>query len=91
LALAAARPETEMAKDVWDLRVFGRAGRRLHFGQVTQAWLAEGGQAVGLRAPQHRRGLRPSRAGRPISRPVLGLLVPSPPRRRHQPGRSLAL
>lgn len=42
LALAAARPETEMAKDVWDLRVFGRAGRRLHFGQVTQAWLAEG-------------------------------------------------
>jgi len=42
LGLAAARPETEMAKDVWDLRVFGRAGRRLHFGRVSQAWLAEG-------------------------------------------------
>ncbi|MDA8301836.1 MAG: tyrosine-type recombinase/integrase [Actinomycetota bacterium] len=42
LTLAMARPETEKAKDTWDLRVFGRAGRTLRFGQIRQVWLAKG-------------------------------------------------
>jgi integrase len=42
LALAMASPETEAVKDVWDLRVFGRAGGRMHFAQISQPWLAAG-------------------------------------------------
>jgi len=42
ITLAMASPETERAKDVWDLRVFGRAGGRMHFAQISQPWLAVG-------------------------------------------------
>jgi integrase len=41
VTLALATPETEAAKDDWDLRVFGRRGKGLHFGQIRQAWLKE--------------------------------------------------
>jgi len=41
LVLAFASPETEAAKDDWDLRVFGRAGGWLHFGRISQTWLRE--------------------------------------------------
>jgi len=42
VVLALASPATEVAKDDWDLRVFGRSGRRLHFGDIRQPWLKEG-------------------------------------------------
>lgn len=38
--LAYADPESERARDVWDLRVFGRSGR-LDFSRISQGWLAE--------------------------------------------------
>lgn len=41
LRLAMATPDTEAASDDWDLRVFGRAGKGLHFGQIHQAWLKQ--------------------------------------------------
>ncbi len=42
VGLAYADPETERAKDVWDLRLFGRAGRkRLDFRGIRQSWLRE--------------------------------------------------
>ncbi len=40
--LASTSPDEEMAKDRWDLRVFGRDGGRIHFGHLGQAWLREG-------------------------------------------------
>lgn len=39
--LALATPDAESVKDDWDLRVFGRRGEMLHFGQIRQAWLKE--------------------------------------------------
>lgn len=42
VSLAMTSPEAEAVKDLWDLRVFGRAGGRMHFSQISQAWLAEG-------------------------------------------------
>jgi integrase len=41
VSIALAGPDTEMAKDDWDLRVFGRGGGRLHFGRISQPWLNE--------------------------------------------------
>lgn len=41
IGLALATPDTEAAKDDWDLRVFGRAGKGLHFGQIAQPWLKQ--------------------------------------------------
>ncbi len=41
LRLAMATPGTEAAKDDWDLRVFGREGKGLHFGQIRQPWLKQ--------------------------------------------------
>ncbi len=47
-ALALSDPETEKAKDVWELAVFGLAGRPdVHHDLAALA--AGGGQAVGLR------------------------------------------
>ena len=54
-ALALSDPETEKAKDVWELAVFGLAGR-LRFTTISQPWLRRGGQAVG-----HRRAPAPPR------------------------------
>ncbi|HTW97541.1 MAG TPA: site-specific integrase, partial [Acidimicrobiales bacterium] len=57
--LALARPETEMERDDWDLRVFGRRGKGLHFGQISQPWLKQGAKAwaaerlVSVRATGH--------------------------------------
>ena len=45
VGLASTSPVKEMATDCWDLRVFGRAGGRLHFGHLSQAWLREGAKA----------------------------------------------
>jgi len=39
VTLALADPAREASKDDWDLRVFGRAGRALHFSQLSQGWL----------------------------------------------------
>jgi integrase len=39
VTLALADPTSEVSKDDWDLRVFGRAGRGLYFGQLYQGWL----------------------------------------------------
>ena len=40
--LAYADPDKEQAKDIWDLRLFGRAGRRrLDFTDIRQPWLRE--------------------------------------------------
>lgn len=42
VGLAYGDPETETAKDVWDMRLFGRAGRkRLDFRGIRQPWLCE--------------------------------------------------
>lgn len=41
LRLAMATPDTEVATDDWDLRVFGRGGKGLHFGQIRQPWLKQ--------------------------------------------------
>lgn len=41
VSLALADPVSEAAKDEWDLRVFGKPGRRLYFGRISQAWLKE--------------------------------------------------
>ena len=41
VSIALASPGTEIAKEDWDLRVFGRSGRRLHFGRISQPWLKE--------------------------------------------------
>ncbi len=46
VSLAYADPEAEAAKDVWDLRLFGRTGRkRLDFRAIRQAWLREATKA----------------------------------------------
>jgi integrase len=39
--LAMATPDTEATKDDWDLRVFGRDGKGLHFGQIHPPWLKQ--------------------------------------------------
>ena len=39
VGLALADPTIEATKDDWDLRVFGRPGGGLQFGQLSQAWL----------------------------------------------------
>lgn len=39
VTLALADPASEVSKDDWDLRVFGRAGGALHVGQLSQGWL----------------------------------------------------
>jgi hypothetical protein len=41
---AAATPDTEVARDVWRLRVFGMHGAELDFRPVTQPWLREAGK-----------------------------------------------
>ena len=42
VSLAYADPEAERAKDIWDLRLFGRPGRhRLDFSAIRQDWLRE--------------------------------------------------
>ncbi len=41
ISLALATPDSEAVKDDWDLRVFGRAGQGLHFGQIAQPWLKQ--------------------------------------------------
>lgn len=65
VALAYGDPETERTKDVWDLRLFGRAGRkRLDFRSIRQPWLREATKAwaavtigrVGDGAMSHRIG-----------------------------------
>ncbi|MDQ6615273.1 MAG: hypothetical protein M3083_11125 [Actinomycetota bacterium] len=43
--LASTSPEAEMAKDRWDLRVFGRSGGWVHFGHLSQRWLKTGAKA----------------------------------------------
>jgi integrase len=45
VTLASNSPLAEMAKDHWDLRVFGRDGGWMHFGHLSQAWLREGAKA----------------------------------------------
>jgi integrase len=46
ISLAYADPETERAKDIWDLRLFGRTGRkRLDFRAIRQTWLREAAKA----------------------------------------------
>ena len=45
VALASASPVEEMAKDRWDLRVFGHDGGWMHFGHLRQVWLREGAKA----------------------------------------------
>ncbi len=42
VGLASTSPAEEMAKDRWDLRVFGRDSGWMHFGHLRQAWLREG-------------------------------------------------
>ncbi len=65
VALAYADPEAEREKDVWDLRLFGRTGRkRLDFRAIRQDWLREAAKAwaaatigrVGDGAMAHRLG-----------------------------------
>jgi integrase len=65
VTLAYADPEAEPAKDVWDLRLFGRPGRkRLDFRTIRQTWLREAAKAwaaatigrVGDSAMSHRVG-----------------------------------
>lgn len=48
VCLALSSPATETAKDDWDLRVFGRSGRSLHFGLITQPWLKEAAKCWAL-------------------------------------------
>ena len=45
VALASTSPDEEMAKDRWDLRVFGRHDGWMHFAHLSQAWLREGAKA----------------------------------------------
>jgi len=46
--LAYADPDKEQAKDIWDLRLFGRAGRRrLDFTDIRQPWLREAAKRMG--------------------------------------------
>ncbi len=45
VALAATAPADEMAKDRWDLRVFGYERGWIRFGQLTQPWLRAGAKA----------------------------------------------
>ena len=45
VALALSDRESEAKKDDWDMRVFGKAARRLRFGSLTQAWLRETAKA----------------------------------------------
>jgi integrase len=43
--LASTSPDVEMAKDDWDLRVFGRNGGWVHFGHLSQPWLNKAAKA----------------------------------------------
>jgi integrase len=45
VGLASTSPVEEMAKDRWDLRVFGRSGGWLHFAHLSQTWLRDGAKA----------------------------------------------
>lgn len=45
VTLALATPAAEVTKDDWDLRVFGHAPGRLHFGEISQVWLKETAKA----------------------------------------------
>jgi hypothetical protein len=54
-ALALSDPETEKAKDVWELAVFGLAGR-LNFTAISQSWLREAAKRWALDELPRRRG-----------------------------------
>jgi hypothetical protein len=65
VSLAYADPEAERAKDIWDLRLFGRSGlKHLDFRAIRQLWLREAAKAwaaatlgrVGDSAMAHRVG-----------------------------------
>ncbi len=43
--LALTSPDAEMAKDRWDMRVFGRSGGWVHFAHLSQPWLKMGAKA----------------------------------------------
>lgn len=43
--LASTSPDSEMAKDCWDLRVLGCDRGKIHFGHLSQTWLREGAKA----------------------------------------------
>lgn len=45
VGLALADPAVEATKDDWDLRVFGRPGGGLQFGQLSQGWLNQAAKA----------------------------------------------
>jgi integrase len=45
VGLASTTPAVEVAKDRWDLRVFGRPGGWMHFGHLSQRWLRDGAKA----------------------------------------------
>jgi integrase len=54
-ALALSDPDTEKAKDVWELAVFGLAGR-LNFTAISQSWLRETAKRWALDELPRRRG-----------------------------------
>lgn len=45
VALASTSPAEEIAKDRWDLRVFGSDGGWMNFGHLSQRWLRDGAKA----------------------------------------------
>ena len=81
VTLALASPEIEVTNDDWDLRVFGRSGEGLHFGQIRQAWLKE--------AAKHwaRERLATAAAAGPLERVAQALGVFSESLRRHRSDR----
>lgn len=80
VGLALADPSIEATKDIWDLRVFGRGGRRLQFGPLSQEWLK---QAAKLWSQERLHTLE-SGLQRPLS--SLGRLSESLRRHRHDGG-----
>ena len=58
-ALALSDPETEKAKDVWELAVFGLAGR-LRFTTISQPWLREAAKRWAADELPRRRGDNPA-------------------------------
>ncbi len=59
VALASTSALDEMAKDRWDLRVFGRHGGWMHFGHLSQRWLRDGAKAWVRERLDHDRATRP--------------------------------
>jgi len=69
-ALALSDPETEKAKDVWELAVFGLAGR-LRFTAISQPWLRQAAKRWATDELPRRRGDNPAH----VMRSLLAALV----------------